>query len=88
MLDDWRNDLHYDNDNKTVSRFGTRCCACLPSLSDTLLMHGGAVVVVVAHALLTTACICYYPGAASTVLHKKSTMFCLRMRSAIGAGLR
>jgi hypothetical protein len=43
-------------------------------LSDRPLRHGGRLisVVVVAHALLTTACICYYTGAMSHTLHKQA----------------
>jgi hypothetical protein len=37
-------------------------------------MRGGRLIsfVVVAHALLTTACICYYTGATSHTLHKQA----------------
>jgi hypothetical protein len=54
--------------------FGTRCCACPPSLSDTPFMHGGRLIsfVLVAHALLTTACICYNTSATSHTLHKQA----------------
>jgi hypothetical protein len=42
-------------------------------------MHGGRLIsfVVVAHALLTTACICYYTGATSHTLHKQALHYVL-----------
>jgi hypothetical protein len=42
-------------------------------------MHNGRLIsfVVVAHALLTTACICYYTSATSYTLHKQALYYIL-----------